>query len=156
MKVRDMCEEQSITFKINTVVCALNWEEDMTDFIHHLHPQRWKCFQVLILKEENSGGANELRDARGLTVSREQFNSFIQRHQGFDNILVPEPNELMQNSYLLLDEKLRFLNSANGGKVPTESILDVGVEKALGQAGFDHGAFQKRGGVYNWSRERKG
>ena len=156
MKVRDMCEEQSILFKINTVVCDLNLEEDMIDFTHRLHPQRWKCFQVLILKEENSGGANELRDARGLTVSRDKFNSSIQRHQGFDGILVPEPNELTQNLYLLLDKKLRLLNSANGGKVPSGSILDVGVEKALGQAEFDHGTFQKRGGVYNWSRERMG
>ncbi len=155
LKVREMCEKQSITFKINTVVCALNWEEDMTDFIQQLDPQRWKCFQVLILQDENSGGPKELRDARDLTVSRRQFDSFIRRHQGFDGILVPEPNELMQNSYLLLDEKCRFLNSANGGKVPTESILDVGVEKALEKAGFDHEAFQKRGGVYNWSRKRR-
>ena len=60
----------------------------------------------------------------------------------------------MQNSYLILDEKMRFLNCSNGGKVPSESILEVGVEKALLQSGFDQEMFHKRGGVYDWTREQ--
>jgi hypothetical protein len=48
----------------------------------------------------------------------------------------------MQNSYLLLDEQLRFLDCSANGKVPSESILEVGVEKALGQAGFDFDMFE--------------
>ena len=69
--------------------------------------------------------------------------------------LIPEPNDVMRDSYLLLDEEMCFLNCAEGSKVPSQSILDVGVKEALRQAGFDHSAFTKRGGVYDWRRERK-
>eukprot|EP00553_Chaetoceros_curvisetus_P012564 CAMPEP_0204642538 /NCGR_PEP_ID=MMETSP0717-20131115/51738_1 /ASSEMBLY_ACC=CAM_ASM_000666 /TAXON_ID=230516 /ORGANISM="Chaetoceros curvisetus" /LENGTH=236 /DNA_ID=CAMNT_0051663313 /DNA_START=1214 /DNA_END=1924 /DNA_ORIENTATION=- len=154
LKVREMCEEHSITFKMNTVVCNLNWEEDMTEYVKKLNPKRWKCFQVLILKDENSGAPGELRDAKDLVVSREQFDSFVKRHEHFD-VLIPEPNDVMQNSYLLLDEELRFLDCSAGGKVPSESILDVGVGVALQQAGFDVDEFYNRGGIYDWTRERK-
>jgi len=44
-------------FKINTVVNAFNWEEDMSDELEKLAPSRWKVFQVLVLKTENDGGS---------------------------------------------------------------------------------------------------
>jgi radical S-adenosyl methionine domain-containing protein 2 len=53
-----------------------------------------------------------------------------------------------------LDEELRFLDCSQGGKVPSASILRVGVEEALLQSGFDAEMFRKRGGVYNWTRKR--
>ena len=60
----------------------------------------------------------------------------------------------MQNSYLLLDEAMSFLNCAGGGKTPSRSILDVGVEAALAEAGFDEEKFEERGGVFEWRRPR--
>lgn len=155
LKVREMCEEYSIIFKMNTVVCSLNWREDMSAYVKKLNPKRWKCFQVLILNDENAGGPGELRDARNLVISREQFDSFTKRHENFD-AMIPEPNDVMQNSYLLLDEELRFLDCSQGGKVPSQSILDVGLEAALKQAGFDNKSFHKRGGIYEWTRNREG
>ena len=56
--------------------------------------------------------------------------------------------------YLLLDENMAFLDCSGGGKVPSESILNVGVEKSLAQSGFDDSMFTQRGGVYDWTRER--
>jgi radical S-adenosyl methionine domain-containing protein 2 len=155
LQVRDLCSRHHIKFKLNTVVCNWNWWEDMNDRIQELEPARWKVFQVLVLQDENSGGPGELRDARPLVVSDDHFWSFVDRHQpAHQNVLTPEPNNVMQNSYLLLDEELRFLDCSQGGKVPSESILQVGVEKALLQSGFDADMFEKRGGVYNWARER--
>ena len=50
-----------------------------------------------------------------------------------------------------------FINHASkNGKVPSQSILEVGVEKALSQAGFDDEMFQKRGGIFEWTRTRDG
>lgn len=131
----------------------------MSTQVRKLQPERWKVFQVLILEGENSGlHEDELRDARPLVVSSEEFWSFVNRHnvdEKLDPVLIPEPNDVMQNSYLLLDEEMRFLDCSNGGKIPSESILKVGVEKALSQAGFDFEKFQERGGIYDWSRERE-
>jgi hypothetical protein len=49
----------------------------------------------------------------------------------------------------------RFLNSQDGGKKPGRSLLKVGVQAALEDAGFDNQAFVDRGGIFEWSRERK-
>ena len=156
LRVRDMCYKHDIIFKLNTVVCSLNWDENMIEQVRLLNPQRWKVFQVLLLDDENVGRPDQLRDARPLVVSDAQFEAFCARHQPAmpSGVLIPEPNSVMQNSYLLLDEDMRFLDCSQGGKVPGESILKVGVAKALSQAGFDHAMFQQRGGEYNWKRER--
>lgn len=153
LRVRDQCAKHNITFKMNTVVCSLNWEEDMNEHVRKLDPMRWKVFQVLILKDENSGLPGELRDARPLVVSNQQYQSFVFRHSDIE-VLVAEPNNVMRNSYLILDEQLRFLDCSGGGKVPSASILDVGVYNALECSGFDQTMFNERGGVYDWTRDR--
>ena len=43
---------------------------------------------------------------------------------------------------------MRFLCNANGDKRPTQSILDVGIDKALTQMYFDKQSFIKRDGQY--------
>ncbi|KAM6467436.1 S-adenosylmethionine-dependent nucleotide dehydratase RSAD2 isoform 2-T2 [Liasis olivaceus] len=58
----------------------------------------------------------------------------------------------MRNSYLILDEYMRFLNCVNGRKEPSRSILDVGVKHAVQFSGFDEKMFFKRGGKYKWSK----
>lgn len=155
LKVREMCSKHGILFKMNTVVCSLNHQEDMNKYVTALDPYRWKAFQCLILKGENSGQGNDINDARELQVTRGQFDAFIQRHSE-QNALIPEPNTVMQNSYLLLDEELRFLDCSDNGKIPSQSILEVGVDRALAQAGFDEEMFQKRGGIFEWTRTRDG
>lgn len=60
----------------------------------------------------------------------------------------------MKDSYLNLDEYMRFLNCTTGGKIPTKSILDVGVNEALNKAGFDEKAFLRRGGKFQWSKPK--
>jgi radical S-adenosyl methionine domain-containing protein 2 len=154
LRVRDLCSQHGILFKMNTVVCSLNWQEDMNEQVVKLDPYRWKAFQVLILEGENAGQPGDLRNAQDLQVSREQFDAFIDRHASQPS-MIPEPNDVMQNSYLLLDEDLSFLDCSAGGKVPSESILKVGVGRALQQAGFDDAKFHQRGGIYEWSRDRE-
>lgn len=48
---------------------------------------------------------------------------------------------------------MRFLNCTTGSKIPSKSILDVGVANALMFSGFDEAMFKKRGGIYKWSKE---
>jgi len=123
----------------------------MNVFIEELQPFRWKVFQVLLLKGENSG-PEAIRNAEKFLISAEQFSNFLQRHNQ-QQCLVPECNDKMQNSYLILDEYMRFLNCTTNGKLPSESILKVGVEQALQQSGWDNEMFEARGGVYDWSKQ---
>jgi radical S-adenosyl methionine domain-containing protein 2 len=68
--------------------------------------------------------------------------------------MVDEDNAKMQNSYLILDERMRFLDCTEGGKKPSGSLLDVGVAAAMNKSGFDEEMFFKRGGEYKWSKDR--
>ena len=149
IRIADWCRKYNVLFKINTVVNSANYLEDMNAHIEKLKPYRWKVFQCLLIDGENAG-EKALRDARTMVVTSEQFDSFIKRHK--KNNPVPENNEDMRNSYLILDEYMRFLNNINGKKEPTNSILDVGVAAALDNSGFDDKAFQRRGGNYKWSK----
>jgi len=148
-QVREWCEEYNVLFKINTVVNVLNWEEDMNAEIERLRPARWKVFQCLLIEGENVGD-DALRDASKMVISKEQFQEFLDRHASLNP--VAEDNETMMNSYLILDERMRFLNCQNGAKEPSKSILDVGVEHALDASGFDEVAFFRRGGKYEWTK----
>ncbi|GLV31340.1 hypothetical protein CBL_11071 [Carabus blaptoides fortunei] len=152
MKIHSWCEQYNVLFKINTVVNTYNFDENMTEEILQLNPIRWKVFQCLLLEGENVG-ADAIRNAERFYVSDEQFDEFLQRHNSVE-CLVPESNVKMQNSYLILDEYMRFLDCTAGAKQPTKSILDVGVANALLFSGFDETMFKKRGGVYEWSKSR--
>lgn len=57
----------------------------------------------------------------------------------------------MKDSYLLMDEYLRFLDKGDSPKT-SKSILEVGVEAALSGIQFDQEKFIGRGGVFDWSR----
>lgn len=149
-KAQKLCLEHNIKFKINTVVNKFNFQENLSEKINELNPCRWKVFKVLVLTGENDGNGT-LRDATKFEITDKEFNLFLKNHSHIKS-LVPENNDMMLNSYLVLDEKMRFLDSSSGGKEPSESILDVGVDKAMSQSGYDENKFTGRGGIYDWRK----
>jgi len=157
-RIRDWCRELGIKFKLNTVVCSFNWQEDMAATIERLEPFRWKCFQVLEVQDENDADIADTelnkrkRNAQRFIISDEQFAAFCRKHEHL-KCFVPESNQLMASSYLIVDEYLCFLDKGDGREKQSSCILDVGVEKALEEVRWDREAFLERGGVYDWSKE---
>jgi len=124
----------------------------MTVQLTRLAPFRWKVFQVLLVASENApgnGGEDALRNAEKLIITEKQFNHFCDRHRHIKSF-VPELNDLMKDSYLLIDEYWRFMD--NDREKLSRSILDVGVDAALEEIKWDEGAFLSRGGVYDWGK----
>ena len=144
-----MCREHGIKFKLNTVMCRLNVAEDMNEQVARLAPFRWKCFQVLMVRGENVS-AQTLRDVRRFQIADEEYEGFCARHRG-QPTFGAEPVRLLAKSYLFLDEYMRFLD--RDGRLPSDPILEVGVEKALEQVFWDEAGFVERGGLYDWSRK---
>lgn len=127
---------------------------DFHKFIAGIGPvARWKVFQVLGVDGENQGpGQTNGRNADDLFITTAQFDAFVDRHRDME-CLVPEDNATMQHSYLILDERLRFLDTSKGAKVPSDPVPEVGVQAALRQShGYDEEAFHRRKGVYEWER----
>lgn len=156
MRVRGWCEQFDVVFKINSVVTSINAHEDLTEHIKALQPRRWKVFQVLPVDGENRGTNPTSRNVDDLLISQKTFEAYVARHRrdpDVARVLVPEDNEHMRDSYLILDQHMRFLNCTTGAKIPTESILEGGgVEQALAQAGHDEAMFFDRGGLYPWKK----
>ena len=145
-EIRNLCKEYGIKFKLNTVVCKLNKEENMVENIKKLNPDRWKVFQVLMVKGENED-SSKLRDVTKFQITTEEFQQFIDRHREIE-CMIPESNDTMKSSYLILDEYMRFLDKGDGEEKCSESILDVDVETALKNIIYDENAFKERKGDY--------
>jgi radical S-adenosyl methionine domain-containing protein 2 len=149
LKISDWCKKTCIKFKINTVVNSLNWQEDMNEQIKALDPFRWKVFQVLLVYGEN----DQRESINDLLITEDKFDAFCDRHmQMLGHKLVKENNKDMRSSYLLLDERMCFLDCSQMSKVPSRSILDVGVRSALKSSGFDQKTFVKRDGIYDYRK----
>ncbi|KAI1386385.1 uncharacterized protein F4822DRAFT_314524 [Hypoxylon trugodes] len=156
-RIRDWCRKTGIKFKLNTVVCTYNWQENMAETVQRLDPFRWKVFQVLFVEGENDAEEdaqlkNRKHNAKKLLISDEQYEAFCKKHRHL-NCFIPEPNSVMASSYLMIDEFLCFLDKGAGVEKQSRSILEVGVQRALREVYWDQEAFNKRGGMYEWTKD---
>lgn len=170
-RAADLCRQHGIMFKLNTVVCAQNMDEDMCAFVAALAPARWKLFEVLPLEGENTGtggegGAPAKRDVSRFLLPPPEapgaptpFQEFVTRHRvglaarGSDVLVVPEDNATMRDSYVLVDEHGCFLSSSGGAKrVLSAPIHEVGGAAALAEllasGAYNAAAFHRRDGAY--------
>ncbi len=145
---------RGIRLKCNTVVSRANVNEDMRQFIEKLFPRRWKLFQVLPVQSENDTAINDF------VISDQEFQAFVDRHQSLKGQgveIIPENNEAMTNSYLMISPDGRFYWHGPYGSGRTivygDPILEVGFEQALKQVHFSAMKFRDRGGEYDWLRE---
>lgn len=132
-----------IRTKLNTVVTALNYQETMVDFVKQTQVDRWKVFQMLLLKGENENVACHLE------VTKEQFEDYIQRNEC--NVLVAEQNDHMIDSYAMINPQGCFFGNSNGEAFKSSSILNVGVRESLQQSGYAYHKLKNRGGLYTWA-----
>lgn len=129
--------------KINTVVNAYNWREDMNDLIRYSKPDRWKVFQALRIEGQNDKQFDEIK------VSDEQFLTFISRHSE-NACLVSESNELMTGSYLLIDPLGRLFENSEGRHTYSRMLQYNAIQDCLDDINLDRDMFIKRGGIYQW------
>lgn len=151
LQLAELARRHGVRLKLNTVVTAINWREDMSDYVGRFAPERWKVFQVLPIEGQNDGAVDDL------LVSPSQLRAFVRRHAHLDaEGLAPivEDNDAMTASYVMVDPLGRFFSNAGGRHTYSDPILAVGVEVALAQVTFDHERLMRRGGIYAWTRQR--
>lgn len=141
-----------IRLKCNTVVSQCNKQENMCGFIRQLKPERWKLLQMLPVIGENG------EVAKHYAVTNSEFQSFVERHQPLGSAgieIVPEDNDAMTNSYLMVGPDGRFfwhVPHEQGRKlISGDRILEVGLAEALRQVNFSATKFRDRGGEYDWN-----
>ena len=147
--VAALLKQRGIRLKINTVVTRVNWEENLTDFIIQAHPERWKLLQVLLVAGQNDWAVGDL------LVTAEQFSRYVDRNRSVEPMgirVVPESNDLMTGSYVMVDPAGRFFDNVAGMHTYSRPINEVGVDPALQDISIDPYKFRLREGRYDWSR----
>lgn len=128
--------QPDLGIKINTVVNAVNWQQDMNDFIQTIAPYKWKVFKMLPVITDQ------------LSVSDDEFQQFLARHEALSTKIVSEDNSEMTESYLMIDPNGRFYSNAStmisGEYRYSSAINDLGVMTALAEIDFDLGKFRAR------------
>ena len=140
-------KKQKIKLKINTVVNQINYKEDLREFILKAKPKRWKIFKVLPVSGQSDKTINEM------TIDDVQFEFFINKNKTIlrQNInMVVENNDLMTNSYLMIDPFGRFFDNSTKKLSYSKPILKVGFQNAISQISYSYEKFIERGGVWDW------
>ncbi|WP_305830925.1 viperin family antiviral radical SAM protein [Photobacterium leiognathi] len=120
--------------KINTVVNAFNWREDLTEIIGKITPNKWKLLRVLPVYSNKS------------VIDEEKYLLYIKRHKCFSDIITIENNDDMWQSYLMLNPEGRFYQNTEPckGIKQSPSILDTSIHEALSFIDFNSNSFTKR------------
>ena len=136
---------RGIRLKINTVVTIHNHGETMAGFVYDARPERWKIMRALPV-----GGQND-RKPGPFEVTGARFDAYVKRNTPVEGVtVVPEDNDLMTGSYIMIDPMGRFYDNVDGRYRYGRPILSAGVEAALSDVRIDVEAFERRGGRYGW------
>jgi radical S-adenosyl methionine domain-containing protein 2 len=124
----------AIKIKLNTVVNRVNWQDDFSDLISLIEPDKWKVLRVLPVTDQS------------MTITDEEFQFFLNRHRKYRKIAVIEDNQDMVESYIMVDPQGRFFQNSpcSAGYEYSQPILGVGAEKAFSQVNFDVEKFISR------------
>ena len=139
----DAIKKYGYGLKINTVVNKVNYQENLTEMIEYAKPQRWKVLQVLPIAGQNDESIDNFK------IDNAAYLHFLNTHQKVKTI-VPELNDQIRGSYVMVDPAGRFFDNAKGIHNYSRPILEVGVASALKTMDYNFDKFVKRGGVYNW------
>lgn len=147
----DFAHDYGIGFKLNVMVNRLCMDDDFTQLIRRMDPQRVKFMQITRIPGVNDGSYDDL------SITAGTFQDFKERHSSIvlSNGTRPvfEPESLVTGSYLMLD-----------------SLGDVRTNSSEGYRTFEYGDFWNnpgeqvvdiskyvdRGGLYDWSCTSRG
>ncbi len=122
-----------LVIKLNTVVNRHNWDSDLGSLLSVTQPDRWKVLRALPVATDE------------LSVTDEQFQSFVERHELASHYMDVEDNEAMHRSYIMVDPFGRFYqNGQQGGYAYSDPIPDIGVSHAFKQIPFSAEGFAGR------------
>ena len=140
-------KRSGIRLKINTVVTSATWEENFADFIRAANPERWKILQALAVDGQNDGRIDKY------AINAAQFERYVERNRSVESegiVVVPENNEMMTGSYIMVDPAGRFFDNTQGAHTYSSPILEVGIADALREVSVNAERFRQRGGRYAW------
>lgn len=157
--ILDMLYSLNYKIKINTVVHKFNNLDSsiifkIIDIIRNnsdFKIDRWKIFQTLKVE-----GQNDLQ-FENIMATKDKFDRYIRMVKNIaiknnldTNFIVPEDNEAMTGSYLLVDPQGRLFENSKGTHTYSDKLTQFSFEHCIKQITLDRDMFIQRGGIYNW------
>jgi len=143
METIDKIKGHGYGLKINTVVNKVNYKDNLLEFIQYAKPKRWKVLQVLPMVGQNDTKIDAFK------ISEQEFDYFLETHKEVKS-MVPESNNAMKGSYVMVDPAGRFFDNVKGIHHYSKPILQVGIDVALKDVNYDLDKFIERDGLYDW------
>lgn len=124
----------STELKINTVVNQYNTEENFTELMMQIQPDKWKVLRVLPVFDSIQ------------VIEDQQFNRFVERHQSVEHCMSVEQNDSMTNSYLMISPDGSFFQNGcdEDGYFKSRPLLTTPIDIALSETGFNAAKFSQR------------
>ncbi len=107
--------------------------------------------QVLPVRGQNDGLVDNL------VISREEIAQYVTLNRYVESmgiVVVPESNDMMAGSYVMVDPAGRFFDNVAGTHVYSRPINEVAVDAALREVSIDPDKFLLRDGLYDWQISR--
>lgn len=146
LSIATACHLFGIKLKINTVVSSFNKDEILAPFINMLKPFRWKILQATKIEGQNDAAYDEVK------IPLAAFSNYCKRNNELilpEIKVIEESAEIIQGSYLMIDQLGRFYDSNSGKHSYSDRILTIGVANALKQVELDYQKFTQREGNYS-------
>ena len=144
LELAGIIHEVGIKLKINTTITRLNWKEDMRPLISLLKPDRWKMFQVLHIRGQNSHYFDDL------SITNEQFSYFKSLNQepieGFSPVF--EGSNEMLASYFMISPSGLAMSNTDGANRTFLTLTDVDHENVWKI--MDVQQYLEREAIYPW------
>lgn len=137
VRVSQAIHKAGICLKINTVVSALNIDEDFTELYKRTKPDKIKLIQMCIVSGTNDKASN-------LEVCKKEFNRFCKKYKHSATKVVIESNDEMQNSYLMLNPQGEVQLNNNGVYETYGNCLEEDFGEIMKRVPFDEDKFNSR------------
>jgi radical S-adenosyl methionine domain-containing protein 2 len=134
VKLCGSIQENGISLKINTVVSALNLNEDFSP-IKQIAPNRWKIFKMQVLKTKDF-------DNTPLRVNKKEFDGFTERQRRLGIDFIEESD--MENAYILVDPSGNLVDNTGGRYRAVGNLLTESFEQCLQKLPFNEALYRTR------------
>lgn len=127
-------QENGISLKINTVVTALNLNEDFSP-IKQIAPNRWKIFKMQTFKVKDF-------DNTPLRVNKKEFDGFTERQRRLGIDFIEESD--MENDYIIVDPSGNLVDNTGGRYRAVGNLLTESFERCLQKLPFNEALYRTR------------
>lgn len=128
-------KNNNIKLKINTCVSKYNINEDLSDFIETVNPDRYKILQMIIVK-----GVNE--KLLPYKTTNQEFKAYCSKIKHLNPIC--ETDSEISNSYLMIDSKGDFCVDNNTNNKPIGNAIIENFDELVNKSNFNIENFNKR------------